>query len=116
MPVNIEKLDTLLAALKAKDLPALVAAQVTIPFLSKPYTLKQLEAWLAKRVDQLESAKMMTDEQLASLKTTLYNRLNSDGKQIADKTITPVELNIKSLSPINYDRLVGLKLLQFVSE
>lgn len=117
MPINLDKLNTKLAALAAKDLPSLVEQQVDIPFLAKPYTLAQLQTWIAKRTNQLNSAKTMTDAKVLAVRTTLYNGLNAAGKAIADKIIAGEFAVIPSnISTANYDRLTAIRLLVFVSE
>lgn len=117
MPVNIANIDRKLAAIAAKDLPALVAEQVTIPFLTKPYTLVQLQAWGIKRSSQLESAKTATDDQLLAAKNTAYNGLNTVGKAIADQILARQQYTLPAgLTAANYDRLIGLILYIFITE
>lgn len=117
MPVSIEKLDAKLAALAAKDLPALVEQQARIPFLPKPYTLAQLQAWIDKRTNQLFAAKEMTDEQILTVRVNIYNGLSASGKALADKIIAGELVAFPSnLSAANYDRLVAISLIVFVTE
>lgn len=117
MPVNAEKVDRLLAALAAKDVDAIVAEQVTIPFLSKPYSKTRLTNWLAKRTNQLNNAKNATDEQILQVRNNLYNGLNATCKAVADKIIAGEQWEFpSSLSSANYDRLIGIHLLTFITE
>lgn len=115
MPINQNNIDRLLAALAAKDIPALVAQQVNIPFLSQPYTAAQLQAWLDKRISRLSTVRDATEAQAVGLRTTLYNGLNAAGQAVADKIIAGEPYTFPAnLSSANYDRLIGIKLITFV--
>jgi hypothetical protein len=116
MPANINNINTKLAALAAKDLPALVDAQVHIPFLAEPYTLAQLQAWVAKRSNQLQSAKTATDAQLLAAKNTAYNGLNATGKAIADQILAGQFYTLPAnLTAANYDKLIAIILYVFIT-
>ena len=116
MPVNLERLNTKLGALQAKDAAAIVAAQINIPFLNLPYTLAQFQAWLNKRINQLQDAAVKSEAQILTIRTNLYNGLkNAEAEACADKIIARQSFEFPAnLSSANYDRLVGIILLTFV--
>jgi hypothetical protein len=115
MPINQTRLNTKLNAILSKDVVALVSKQVTIPYLAKPYTAAQLQSWLDKRSSRLNEMWNMTDAEVSSLRDTLYNGLNTAGKNVADKIIAGENFTIPSnTTSANYDRLIGIILITFV--
>lgn len=118
MPINTANLSRKLQAMKSKNVAAITAAHVYIPFLGNNYTEAQLQTWLNTRISQLEDiqAKNYTDQQLATLQNGLYGQLSNADKLIADKIIAgqPYDLSAAS-SAVAYDRLVGIVLYKFVT-
>ena len=117
MPVNQQKLNTKLNAIRAKDAAAIAAAGITIPFLNSGYTSTQLQAWIDKRITRLEEVATKTDAEILAIRNNLYNGLNTAGKEIADKIIAGENFTIPgNTSSANYDRLIGIILITFVLE
>ncbi len=116
MPINQEKVTRLIGALQSKDVAAITAAQVNIPFLAAGYTEAQLQAWLDKRITRLQSLSgNATEAQALAARTTLYNALNAAGKVVADKIIAGESWTPPAnTSNANYDRLIGIKLITWV--
>lgn len=116
MPIDQAKVTRVLNAISAKDVPAITAAQVDIPFLSRPYMTTQLQAWLNKRASRMDDVQGMTDAQAISLRTTLYNGLNASSKTVADAIIARTGNIVfpSDLTSANYDRLIGISLITFV--
>lgn len=115
MPLNLEKLNTKLAALQAKDVAAITAEQVDIPFLNKPYTEAQLQAWIDKRITNLQNCMDKTEAEVIDLRGNFYQSLNASGKAIADKIIAGEPYTLpENLTGSNYDRLIGIILITFV--
>lgn len=110
--MNLTKLNTKLNAITAKDQNAIISAQITIPRLTKPYILSDLQAWITKRTDTLNTAKTYTEQDRINAINILYGQLDAVSKAIADKIIAGENFTIPdTVSNLNYDRLVGIILL-----
>lgn len=109
------RLNTKLAALTGKNKPAIVAEQIHLPKLTRPYDLAQLTIWLDKRILTLEQAKTQTDAQLLQKRTTTYNQCSPAAKLIADKVIAGTQYTLPdSLSDADYDRLIIIILIVYI--
>ena len=86
MPVNQAKVQAKLAAILAKDLDALIAGQVYLPFVGSSHSKGTLAAWFKKRRDVLEDvlAGAYTDQQIESYIVNKYQALGPADKAIAD--------------------------------
>lgn len=115
MPINLENLNAKLDALQSKDVAAITAAQVPIPFLDIPYTEAELQAWLNKRITQLQNLQNKTESELITLRGNFYQSLNTAGKSIADKIIAHETYDLPSnTTSANYDRLMAIALITHV--
>lgn len=117
MPINLVNLNRKLQALRDKNVAQITAAHVYIPFLGADYTQAQLQAWLDKRISQLEDIKLKnyTDQQLVTLRQGVYGQLSTSDKLIADKILADQDYNLSTVSSAtNYDRLIAIALYKFV--
>ena len=112
----LTNLNRKLQAIRDKDVAQITADHVYIPFLGSSYSEAQLQAWLDKRITQLEDikAKNYTDQQIATRLNTVYNSLSASDKLISDKILAdePYELNPSNAD--NYDKLIAIILYKFV--
>lgn len=113
--MNLERLNTKLNAIINKDKEAIVAQQVYIPKLERPYDLAQLTAWLDKRINALNNAKNFNDAQLLQWRGQLYNQCSPSARLIADKIINGEPYTLPdSLSDNDYDRLIIIILIVYI--
>lgn len=113
MAIYLEKLQTKLDAILAKDLDAIVALQTYIPALGNSYNRNQLDTWLKKRSKYLDDGKIYTEAQIDAFYGNLYSSLSTEDKVIADKIVTDEDYDI-DLEVNDYEQLVLVMLYHFV--
>ena len=114
--INEKAVDTLISAIKGKDIDAIHRAGVFIPTLGRSYTKPNLTAWLRKRVDILENIKneKYSDSQMNSRMTTRKGNLsNTADEAIADKIIAGDLYEMRPSGDINSEILVDIILHKF---
>jgi hypothetical protein len=113
--VNLEKLQHLLDAVLNKDVDMIYAEKPYLPGLGASYNKNQLNAWLKKRSDLLEYAKTINQTQLDAYKDNMYNSLSSEGKLIANKILSCVELTEEISNMKEYDKFIYLMIYCFIT-
>lgn len=118
MAINYQRLEIKLGAILGKDLDAIMAQQVYLPFMGNNYTRAQLEAWLKKRSDLLEDIRDgdYTDAQIVKFMENVRNSLSQSDRPIADAIMAGEPYTIEPSDADNYEKLVVIMLYKFVME
>lgn len=82
--IYIEKIDAMIEGLQSKNIQEIVDKQIYIPTLDRVNNISQVQNWLNKRINYLEQAKNLSDNQLEILKTNWYNGLTTEQQSQAD--------------------------------
>lgn len=114
--INLEKLQIKLDAVLAKDIDAIYAAKIYLPFLGNSYNKNQLRNWLKKSSYFLKEAKTFTQAQLDAYKDQIYASLSTEEKMVADTILNGEDIGTIDLSAYaNYDKLVLITLYYFIT-
>jgi len=115
--IYFDKLETKLQAILDKNLDEIVANKIDLPFMGKTYTRTNLQAWLQKRIDLLNSVKAgnYTDAQITKFINNVYKTLSASDKLIADKIIAGQPSWDSASNADSYEKLVLIKLYKFVT-
>lgn len=115
MAIYLDKLNTKLNAILAKDLDDIVARKVYLPFMGNSYTKAELQAWLDKRSGLLQKAKTLTEAQITQARKVVYNSLSAFDKLIADRIIAGEPYDFTPSDQDAYEKLVLIILYKFVT-
>jgi hypothetical protein len=114
--IYMDKLNTKLGAILAKDRDDIVAKNVYLPFIGQGYTKATLENWLAARSDLLVLAQTSTPTQIKTRITNYYQSLGAADKVIADKILDGEQYDLGLASDFNaYEKLVAIVLSCFIT-
>jgi hypothetical protein len=117
MAINLVKLNTKLQAIITKDIDKIMAEMPYLPRLGNTYNRNQVTAWLNKVAKVLQDASGYTDAQVETFRLNTYNALSAGDKLIADAMYAGQNYSLDSASSdANYDRLVALVLIKFITE
>lgn len=107
MAIDYDFINTKLQAIQNKDVDAIVAENVHIPFLGSSYTSNQLQNWLDVVSTVLINVRdgAYTETQINTVMTSVYNSLSASDKLIADKIIAGEEYTMNASDADNYDKL-----------
>lgn len=113
--IYIDKLQTKLDAILAKDLDDIIAKDPYIPFLGKNYNKNSLQNWLQKRIDVLVELRDggYTEQQMQKFVDFHYGKLNAADKLVADKILNGEEYSVANEA--QWENVVMFILYRFVT-
>jgi len=117
MPINIEKLDRMLAIITAKDRDKIMSDRVYLPFMGNAYTRAELDAWLGTRITLLQVARNSNENHIIQERTTLLSTLNPNDRSIADLVISNSTwpANLIPSGKDGYEKLVKIILYCYIT-
>lgn len=114
--VYLDKLQTKIDAILAKDIDAIYAQHPYLPKLGNTYTKVQLQTWLNKVVKILTDAQTLTDAQLETYRLSVYNSLTTAQKAVLNDFITGKTIvDITTYSQTVYDKFIILMLINHIT-
>ncbi len=115
--IYFDKLITKLDAILNKDVTDITAKHIYIPFLGNKYTQEELQAWLDEKSTLLSQIKIsnLTDKQINTAITSVYNTLNAQDKLIADRIIVGEHFFFHGSDQAGHEGLVTIHLYKFVT-
>lgn len=120
MPINFVALDRKFNALKNRDLNAIVAKQISFPFLPAPYTKADLAAYVKKFIDLFRQIRVnnYTDQQITTFIANHRAALGAADRAIADNIINNVDAGNDGTSVSSsaaYDRIMAITIYKFIT-
>lgn len=115
--IYLDKLNEKLNSILNKNVAELTAQHGYIPTLGTDYTQAQLQAWLDKRSNLLNTVKInnYSDAQIANFIQNIRNTLSAADRLTADGIIDDTIHGFKASDEANYEKLALILFYHFVT-